>query len=128
MKNQCALVLLAGKLPQIGLWQGLDPPFWSALTLEQKIQGSNLLAEIVRLLANNEVSLTNLTSIGVMPGPASYTQLRLFVSTANTLAWNLGLPIFTIQTDSNIPQDLSRLIGSAKVNQVIKPVYPTKLG
>lgn len=128
MKNQRTFVFIPGQNPQLGLWSGTVTNNWSVASLDQKMQGGDLLVAISQLLADNKVKLTDLTSIGVMPGPASYTHLRIFVSTANTMAWILGLPIFAIPGDAYLPTDLPRLIGMAQKNQVINPIYPSIIG
>lgn len=127
MRYGRALLFIPGNSPELGFWQGPVDQIWSRLELDRKIQGAELLQAINHILKENRVGFADLTSLGVMPGPASYTHLRIFVSTANTLAWAQGLPLFTIKPESRIPDDVPSLISTAKVNQVVKPIYPTEL-
>lgn len=52
-----------------------------------------LLAFLRDKLAEQGAELTDITGIGVMKGPGSFTGLRIGLSVANTLADGLGVPI-----------------------------------
>lgn len=52
-----------------------------------------LLAFLRDKLAEQGAELTDITGIGVMRGPGSFTGLRIGLSVANTLADGLGVPI-----------------------------------
>ena len=52
-----------------------------------------LLVEIEKLLVSQKINFGNLERIVVNSGPGSYTGVRIGVTTANFLAWSLGIPI-----------------------------------
>lgn len=51
-----------------------------------------ILIQIERLLQKNQLTLLSLTGIVVYSGPGSFTGLRIGISTANSLAYSLGIP------------------------------------
>ncbi len=128
--TQCVLVFIPGEVSRLGLWQphGSAEGTWCTADVprsDRSQPGNNrVLTAVDALLRTNQLLLAAVTHIGVMRGPASYTELRLFVTTANTLAWVKGVPLFAFDAASDVPRDLPHLIASAKVNQPIEPVYP----
>lgn len=124
MKRLRVLILMPGELPYVALWCPDESDPFRAKACEVKIHGPDLIQMISTLCQENQCSLATLTHIGVMAVPASYTQLRLFVATANTLAWTLNLPIFSFTPSTKLPDDLPECLTKAKLNVVIDPVYP----
>lgn len=122
MKNLQVIVFLPGERPSIGLWRPALRIAYISLELGPKPSGPDLLAQIAKLLGSKS-ALRSLTHCGVMVGPASYTHVRIFVSTANTLAWTLAIPIFAIHCDNRVPDDLAKLIQTAKKNYPVEPIY-----
>jgi len=53
----------------------------------------SLLVKIDELLKRLNISLIDISSIAVNPGPGSYTGLRIGISTANALSWSRKIPI-----------------------------------
>ena len=127
MNQPVSLIFLPGETPLIGVWRPGYLPEWVGHTLAPKTSGTTLLHELQRFLAHEKLDLNQVKSIGVMAGPASYTHLRLFVSTANALAWSLAIPVFGFSAQSKLPEDLPVLVRQAKRNVPLEPVYPTKL-
>jgi len=52
-----------------------------------------ILPIIVELLADNAISLSDVTAIEVFPGPGSYTGLRVGFAVGNMLSTLLNIPI-----------------------------------
>jgi hypothetical protein len=129
--KQYVLVFLPGEVSKIGLWRPHDNAAdWCTREVPRGTSSpsnepvNRVLTELDTLLAEIHVPLETITHIGVMHGPSSYTELRLFVSTANTLAWARSLPIFHFGPESAIPEALPSLIPTARVNMPVQPVYP----
>ena len=64
----------------------------------------------------------NISGIGIMRGPGSFTGLRIGMAVANTLADGLGVPIVGETGDSWRESALDRL-SSGEDDQVILPFY-----
>ena len=64
----------------------------------------------------------NISGIGIMRGPGSFTGLRIGMAVANTLADGLGVPIVGETGDSWRESALGRL-SSGEDDQVILPFY-----
>ena len=64
----------------------------------------------------------NISGIGIMRGPGSFTGLRIGMAVANTLADGLGVPIVGETGDSWRETALGRLL-SGEDDQVILPFY-----
>ena len=64
----------------------------------------------------------NISGIGIMRGPGSFTGLRIGMAVANTLADGLGIPIVGETGDSWRESALGRL-SSGEDDQVILPFY-----
>ena len=56
-------------------------------------QSEKLLSTIDGLLRSQKMSLRRITGIAVISGPGGFTSLRVGITTANALAYGLGLPI-----------------------------------
>lgn len=77
---------------------------------ETASQSSDLLPKIQETLEKNKIRLTDLTGILVSRGPGSFTGIRIGVTTANTLAWSLNIPVLgycDVEIDSVI-RDIKR--------------------
>jgi tRNA threonylcarbamoyladenosine biosynthesis protein TsaB len=90
-------------------------------------QSNDLLPEIEKVLADKNVTLSNLRAILVNIGPGSYTGVRIGVTVANTLAWSLDIPVYGF-----IEGKLEETIIQAKTakaknfSHVILPYYENK--
>lgn len=120
------IFMISNQEQYIGLWQPQHDTPWQQVTIEPgaRADGQIFLA-LDSLLTAHNIPLRSITHLGVMPGPASYTQLRIYVATANSLAWALQLPLFPIPAQSVLPKDLPSLLAAAKRNVPIEPQYPT---
>lgn len=128
MSQPRVLIFMAGDENYVGLWRADAVPGWRTVPIVRSVpEGNQVLQALDALLHESSVPLTQITHVGVMRGPASYTQLRLVVTTANALAWALGLPLFGFSSEVSMPDSIPQLLVSAKVNIPIIPVYPTDL-
>lgn len=82
----------------------------------------SLLAFLRDTLAEQGATFHDLTGIGVMKGPGSFTGLRIGLSVANTLADSLGVPIVGETGDAWQQQALRRL-EAGDSDQVVLPDY-----
>jgi len=60
-----------------------------------------LLVQIEKLLKSCKLKLSDLSRIAVNLGPGSYTGLRIGITTANFLAWSLGIQIVSSEFVNN---------------------------
>jgi len=67
----------------------LSPEFGSARTLAPAIE---------RLMAKNNLEMTNLCAIALLTGPGSFTGLRVGVATAKAMAYALRIPTVEVDT------------------------------
>ena len=121
------LVLVAGPESYLGLWRPAAPEPWLTVNVTPSREANSVLTALAALQSQSGITLKELTHIGVMAGPASYTQLRVFVTTANTLAWIGHLPLFGFPPTAIVPQDLPQYLSEAKVNVSISPIYPSAI-
>ena len=100
------------------------------LTTVDGESSSNFEWEAGRILARGLLSfiqekvgdIKNISGIGIMRGPGSFTGLRIGMAVANTLADGLGVPIVGETGDSWRESALGRL-SSGEDDQVILPFY-----
>ena len=77
---------------------------------ETQDQASDLLIKIDQILAEHQVKLKDLKAIFASSGPGSFTGVRIGMTTANSLAWSLDIPVTGFV--------------SGKLNQALKNVDP----
>lgn len=65
------------------------------------VQSEVLLRKIDDLLVSNEITKKSLEAIIAVTGPGSYTGLRIGLSTFNTMAFALDIPIIGIAQGKN---------------------------
>lgn len=63
-------------------------------------QSDDILPAIEGILEKTKKNLKDLRGIVVDTDPGSYTGVRIGVTTANTLAWSLDIPVLAYQSDN----------------------------
>lgn len=65
--------------------------------------GSQVLLPLIeKLLERTNLEYTDLEAIEVTTGPGSFTGLRVGVSVANALAYSLGIPVNSKETETDL--------------------------
>lgn len=82
----------------------------------------HLLAFLRDKLAEQDAKIQDISAIGVMKGPGSFTGLRIGISVANTLADSLGVPIVGETGEAWQQQALTRL-KAGDSDQIVLPEY-----
>jgi tRNA threonylcarbamoyladenosine biosynthesis protein TsaB len=91
-------------------------------------QAEELLPRIDKLLKGQKIKLKDLKAISVVSGPGPFTALRIGITIANTLAWALAIPIFSIiLTEFDNKDQLIKIIQqkfrAGKAGKIIEPYY-----
>ena len=84
--------------------------------------GRTLAMGLLAFIQEKVGDVKNISGIGIMRGPGSFTGLRIGMAVANTLADGLGVPIVGETGDSWRESALGRL-SSGEDDQVILPFY-----
>ena len=84
--------------------------------------GRTLARGLLAFIQEKVGDVKNISGIGIMRGPGSFTGLRIGMAVANTLADGLGIPIVGETGDSWRESALDRL-SSGEDDQVILPFY-----
>ena len=84
--------------------------------------GRTLARGLLAFIQEKVGDVKNISGIGIMRGPGSFTGLRIGMAVANTLADGLGVPIVGETGDSWRESALGRL-SSGEDDQVILPFY-----
>ena len=84
--------------------------------------GRTLARGLLAFIQEKVGDVKNISGIGIMRGPGSFTGLRIGMAVANTLADGLGVPIVGETGDSWRETALERLL-SGEDDQVILPFY-----
>ena len=84
--------------------------------------GRTLARGLLAFIQEKVGDVKNISGIGIMRGPGSFTGLRIGMAVANTLADGLGIPIVGETGDSWRETALGRL-SSGEDDQVILPFY-----
>jgi|SRR6266542_3923099 len=124
--KQTVLIFYPGEVSSIGLWQPEGETSWHthAVPRASRAVENTLFTELTTFLAAHSLDMRDITHIGVLAGPASYTELRSFIAAADSLAWAQQIPLFSFDLQATLPQDLPHLVAGAKTNVPIEPVYP----
>lgn len=83
---------------------------------------NTLLSTIEAQLRAVEVSVRDLTGIIVYQGPGSFTGLRIGITTANTLAYSLHIPIVGTTTENWLDTGREQLKNTAS-GTYVQPLY-----
>ena len=86
------------------------------------VAGRTLARGLLAFIQEKVGDVKNISGIGIMRGPGSFTGLRIGMAVANTLADGLGVPIVGETGDSWRESALGRL-SSGEDDQVILPFY-----
>jgi tRNA threonylcarbamoyladenosine biosynthesis protein TsaB len=78
--------------------------------------------KITEILKTNSYSLEDIEGIVIFKGPGSFTGLRIGISTANALAYGLGVAIIGSLGQDWIKDGISELL-SKKSDKVVLPEY-----
>lgn len=73
-------------------------------------------------LGEHGSSLREVSGIGIMKGPGSFTGLRIGITVVNALAEGLGVPIVGVDDENWQSQALVRL-GQGQSDQIVLPHY-----
>lgn len=71
----------------------IDGKRYQRISRSKEGKAQMVLLLIDKLLKEHQLSLNDLTSIEVNPGPGSFTGLRVGIAVANTLGWSLSIPV-----------------------------------
>lgn len=78
-------------ITRVGIQKGKETQWYEEKTGETKSQ--NVLQLIKKALASEKLELTDLTKIMIITGPGSFTGIRVGVTVANVLGWELKIPV-----------------------------------
>lgn len=106
----CDLVLVDGEYRLARQWQA------------DRTLAKNLLRYLTDTLAESGRTLDDITGIGVMTGPGSFTGLRIGMAVSNTLADGLAVPIVGVRGDGWQETALTRL-RSGESDRIVLPHY-----
>jgi hypothetical protein len=123
------LILYPGHTHPISIWRPSEVPAWRQYKFNEvrgskSESGSPVFNALEQVMAEQLLTPRQLTHIGVMTGPASYTLLRSYVAIANSLAWALQIPLFSFSDSIHLPDELPSLCSQAQMNIPSEPNYP----
>lgn len=90
-------------------------------TFETK-DNRDVLFFLEKLLSSLKLNLPDIKYLGVVVGVGRFTASRLAVTTVNTLAFSLKIPVVALSKDFDQTTAL-KLVKSATVGQYVIPVY-----
>lgn len=80
-------------------------------------------SELLLKMIDKVKGKAKLTAIGVVSGPGAFSALRFGITTANTLAWSLRIPVIEVSSEQAV--DDETLIKSLSIKSTdFKPVIP----
>lgn len=80
-------------------------------------------SELLLKLIDKVRGKAKLTAIGVVSGPGAFSALRFGITTANTLAWSLQIPVIEVSAEQAV--DDNKLIELLSITpKEFKPVVP----
>lgn len=93
------------------------------LVHSERKHSEKLLKTIDGILKSVKKSIHDLSGIAVVKGPGSFTSLRIGVSTANALAFGLGIQVIGVDKDEALSR-ISVLFNKKHNNRKISIVLP----
>ena len=107
----CELVLSDGNEMVDGSWE-------AGRTLAR-----DLLSRIDQLLASQEKTLDELTGIGIVKGPGSFTGLRIGITVANTLAEAKHIAIVGVADSTSWRELAKNRLQAGENDRIVLPEY-----
>lgn len=111
-----------------------DGQIISQLETHEEYKQSELLLGMIEKISKEQKASLNYArggkskifeAIAVVSGPGAFSALRLGVTTANALAWSLGIPIIELSTDeAGDDQNLIKSINERVARAMFKPISP----
>ncbi len=83
----------------------------------------DLFSYIEQALADRDAKLADITGLGVMKGPGSFTGLRIGIAVFNTLANELEVPIIGVSWSEDWKQNAIDKLKSGLNDRVVLPEY-----
>lgn len=81
-----------------------------------------LLAQLESFLAASDMTFANLEGLFLYSGPGSFTGLRIGITTMNTMAYALDIPIVGAEGEDWRARAVARLIGG-ETDRLVLPHY-----
>lgn len=106
----CRVTLVEGEARQEWQWQA------------DRTLAKHLLGYLTDCLAERGQTLHNVSGIGIMTGPGSFTGLRIGMAVCNTLADALSIPIVGARGEAWQDEALARL-AAGETDSVVLPHY-----
>lgn len=112
-------IMKIGLINSTGKW--IKKNSWSSVHNESEV----LLKKIESLLNSAKSSKKSIKRIVVCLGPGSYTALRVGISSANSIAYSLNVPIVGFKKDDEDQEFKEALLSKSgdKFHKVVLPVY-----
>ena len=87
-------------------------------------QDARLLPMIIDVMQQAGCAFADLDKIAAVRGPGSFTGVRVGVTTANTLAWSLNIPVFGFK-EGELKKILEKIVKSRqkKFSKIVLPYY-----
>ncbi|MFA7662393.1 MAG: tRNA (adenosine(37)-N6)-threonylcarbamoyltransferase complex dimerization subunit type 1 TsaB [Patescibacteria group bacterium] len=130
MKVKRILIIDASDINNLFLGLAENNFLVSSKNIETKNKHSEkLVPAIAMVLKNSKLKLEDLSAIGVVTGPGSYTSLKIGLTVANTLAWGLNIPVvgFKLETfkDKNelVKKIYQKIKLKNKFEKIVEPFY-----
>ncbi len=93
---------------EIGLYDShreINHETWTA----HRELSNTLLLKIEELLEKSKITLSDIEGLVVFKGPGSFTGLRIGITTANTLAYSLSIPVVAQEGEEWISEGIKRI-------------------
>lgn len=90
-------------------------------SVEKGKMADSFLNQIDNFLSENSLKVNDLSAIIVYEGPGSYTSLRVVISTLNTMAFSLDIPIYGYKQEEQV-NDIFLKIKSGEKEKFTGPV------
>ena len=108
--NECKLAIVNGDIRQDYSWQA------------DRRLAKELLGYLRDKLAESNGAFSDLTGIGIMQGPGSFTGLRIGMAVMNTLAESLSIPIVGT-TGTDWQQIALQRLSDGENDRIVLPDY-----